>query len=183
MLVGAVGVTLVLVGACASSRPRAGNSAVRRFQAVDQRVVFDTAAAVLSDMGYIVDRQDGAAGLLTTRPILDLPEDQGTPRALRLSSKGRTRRIVKVRVAQTTETVSVFCRVLVQEQTTQAHRLLAEDYRGSDTPTTTPIERDAATTREQNTVWQTIRRDKPAERRILGAIAERTKPTPAADQS
>jgi hypothetical protein len=168
-----IAVILGLGAACTSSRPRAVNSAVHRYEAVDQGVVFDASVTALSDLGYILDRQDRVTGLLTTRPILDLPEDRRARRRGQLSSTGRTRRIAKVRVEPTTETVNVYCRVLVQEQTTQAHRWLADDYSGSDTPTATPIERDAATTRQQNTVWQTIRRDKSAERRILAAIGKK----------
>ena len=82
------------------------------------------------------------------------------------------RRIVEVRVADSGGAGKVFCRVLIQEQTTQAYRMFASDRSGSDAPGEyTPINRDAATTAEQNTVWRTVRRDKSAERQILDAIA------------
>lgn len=52
--------------------------------------------------------------------------------------------------------------------------MFASDRSGSDTPGDyTAINRDAATTTEQNTVWRTVRRDKSVERNILNAIAER----------
>ncbi len=75
------------------------------------------------------------------------------------------------------------CRVLIQEQTTQAHRLFERDHRGYDTPTDTPIEREAATTVRQNTVWRTNRRDRRSERAILEAVTSRTGDTlsPGAD--
>jgi len=41
----------------------------------------------------------------------------------------------------------------------------------SDLPTDTPIDREGATTQEQNTVWRTIGRDKSKERSILDIIA------------
>lgn len=50
--------------------------------------------------------------------------------------------------------------------------MFRHDHRVSDIPDDTPIDRDAATTTEQNTVWRTIRRDKAAERRILEAILD-----------
>ena len=177
MTVIAVAVSSALAGACASSRPRTVNAALRRFEGVDQPAVFAAAATALADMGYDLDQQDEATGVLTTRPILDLPQDHRGRRPARLSSTGQTRRIAKVCVGQTAETINVYCRVLVQEQTTQAHRFLAGDSEGIDTPTATAIERDAATTRQQNTVWRTIRRDKAAERRILSVVDERLHPT------
>ena len=176
-----IAVISVLAGACAAPRSRAVNSAVRRFQAVDKPAIFDAAQTALRDLGYIIDRQDASTGVLTTRPILDSPDDRRPHRPARLSSSGRTRRVANVRVERTPETVNVYCRVVVEEQITQAHRLLASDYRGSDMPTDTPIERDAATTTEQNTVWQTIRRDKPAEQRILEAISALANPPPPVD--
>ena len=178
LIVLGIAVTSALAGACALSGPHTVNAALRRFEAVNQPAVFAATATALVDLGYVLERQDEGAGILTTRPILDSPEDHRERRPGRLSSVGATRRIAEVRLAQTAETISIYCRVIVQEQTTQAHRFLAGDYQGLDTPTTTAIERDAATTRQQNTVWRTIRRDKAAERRILSAVDERLNPTP-----
>jgi hypothetical protein len=53
--------------------------------------------------------------------------------------------------------------------------MYAADRSGSDLPgQQTAIDRDAATTAEQNTVWRTLRRDTAAERQILDAILEHT---------
>ena len=52
--------------------------------------------------------------------------------------------------------------------------MLAYDRSGSDSPASTPIEREAATTDRQNTVWETIHRDRSSERRILAIIGERS---------
>ncbi len=85
--------------------------------------------------------------------------------------------MVEVRVADSGGAARVFCRVLIQEQTTQGHRMFASDRSGSDTPGDyTAINRDAATTTEQNTVWRTLRRDKSAERQILDMIEPLSNP-------
>jgi hypothetical protein len=76
-------------------------------------------------------------------------------------------------VAQNGNDVNVYCKVVVQEQTTETHRMFAQDSTLSDVPHDTAIDRDAATTTQQNTVWRTVQRDKAAERRILEAVLER----------
>jgi hypothetical protein len=51
--------------------------------------------------------------------------------------------------------------------------MFASDRSGSDTPGDyTAINRDAATTAEQNSVWRTLRRDRAAERNIIAEITE-----------
>lgn len=92
----------------------------------------------------------------------------------RATSRSRLRRVVHVRVTQSTDVVNVYCQVAIQEQTTEAHRMFRRNHMISDTPGETPIDREAATTDEQNIVWQTIGRDKAAERRILEAILAQT---------
>jgi len=92
----------------------------------------------------------------------------------RLSLRGEMRRVAQVRVGTSEGGVKVFCRVAVQRQTTEAYRMFDRDRRVSDVPGDTPIERDAATTPEQNTVWETVRRDMTAERLILQNILQRT---------
>ena len=171
-----VGLSVVLpgLGACTASRPTAINFSVRHLHNVERTEVLDAAEVALTNLGYSIAERDTTAGILTTRPIFDVRGDQPARRGLGISSPGRTRRVAEVRVVPAADSLGVYCRVVVQEQTTQAHRLLARDGLGSDTPTDTPIEREAAATRRQNTVWQTFRRDKVAERRILTSIIDQT---------
>jgi len=165
---------LMLLGACASPGPSAATYATRQIRGSEWDAVFDAGEAALTEAGYRIERRDKAAGVITTQPITGLEEDRVVPRRAHLSSTSDTRRVAEVHVEQTADTVSVYCRVMIQEQTTQAHRLFELDHRGYDTPTDTPIEREAATTVQQNTVWRTIRRDNHAERVILAAITART---------
>ena len=72
-------------------------------------------------------------------------------------------------------------RIDVERQDTDHRRV--QQYQGtrlSDTPGGhTPIERDAATTRSQNTVWARVRRDRTLERALLDELQERVSPPPS----
>ena len=166
-------VTIVEFAGCATQTPTAANFAVRHFANGDRVGVLGAAAAAMEESGYETSPGDTDAGRLVSIPRFNVAGDQPTGRASQISSKSLTRRIAEIRVEKSGDRVSVFCRVLVQEQTTRAHRMLAFDQSGSDLPATTPIEREAATTDRQNTVWQTIRRDRSTERRILAMIGDR----------
>ncbi len=166
-------VTIVSLAGCATQTPTAANFAVRHFENGDRTGLLAAAGAAMEETGYETSPGDPDAGRLVSIPRFDVAGDQPTGRASQISSKSLTRRIVEIRVEESGDRATVFCRVLVQEQTTRAHRMMAFDQSGSDSPATTPIEREAATTERQNTVWQTIRRDRSTERRILAVIGER----------
>lgn len=166
-------VTFVELGGCATQTLTAANFAVRHFENGDRAVFLSAAVAALEETGYEASPGESDSGRLVSVPRFNVAGDRPTGRAPQISSKSLTRRIAEVRVEESGDRVSVFCRVLVQEQTTRAHRMLAFDQSGSDSPAITPIEREAATTERQNTVWQTIRRDRSTERRILAVIGER----------
>ncbi|MHC4695728.1 MAG: hypothetical protein ACYTFA_03180 [Planctomycetota bacterium] len=167
---------LFMVGGCASPGPSTGRHAVIHLQGVDRAAAFNAAELAFVKLGYKIDRQDLSSGVLEAAPVADVGGGELTRRTPRLSSPSDVRRVARARVERVGDTVSVYCRVLVQEQTTQTHRLFADDRHGQDTPTNTPIEREAATTVQQNTVWRTIRRDRDNERQILTAIADNAAP-------
>jgi hypothetical protein len=148
----------------------------------DPGATFHAADDALAELGYRVDRRDPSEGVLTTFPVRGTLQDEAAARRGRLGTPRPTRRVAQVRIEQRPGEVAVYCKVAVQEQTTEAYRLREYDLRTSDSPANTPIEREAATTKAQNTVWRTVRRDKAEERRILNAIIERAGgPTPPAD--
>ena len=167
-------VALVLTASCTSPGPSPLDYGVRQVQQRDRRAVFDAVEVALVDLGHRIERRDPAAGVLVTQPVEGGASEEPARRGVGLSSRGRTRRVTEVRVEETAEAMKVYCKVLMQEQATQAHRMFAFEQSGSDTPGQSAIDRDAATTSEQNTVWRTLRRDKAAERDILAAIVQRT---------
>lgn len=57
-----------------------------------------------------------------------------------------------------------------REDTARTEQTEPGQYRLSDSPAYTPVERDAATTPRQNTVWTSIGRDAAMERSILGEL-------------
>lgn len=57
-----------------------------------------------------------------------------------------------------------------REDTTRTEQTNSGQYRLSDSPAYTPIERDAGTTANQNTVWTSIGRDSKLERELLGEL-------------
>ena len=165
---------LLLLTSCAAPAPTPMDYTVRHVQQRDRSAALDDAEAALIELGYKIERRDPAEGVITTQPV-EAQAGLDSTRPASLSSRGEARRIVEVRVQNDGGVTKVFCKVLIQEQTTQAHRMFASDRSGSDTPGDfTPINRDAATTTEQNTVWRTLRRDKSVERDILNAITNRS---------
>jgi len=168
ILIGFLGVCGLTVVGCASAGPSPLSFSLRHIESSKESPAFLAAQAALADEGYSIDRADRIAGVIITQPVEEPARVDGT--RVRLSSRDRFRRLAEVRISGHGEDVRVYCRVAIQEQVTAAHRMFAYDRSGTDDPGITPIERDAATTEEQNTVWQTLRRDKVAERRILETI-------------
>ena len=167
---------LMIVGACAAPRLSSESYSVRRMTG-QRAAVLQAAEASLIDQGYSIAEANRTAGVLTTHPVYSQARDEPGALRSRLGTPRRIRRIAEVIVETGTDGLSAYCKVLVQEMVTNAYRFRAMDARRSDLPAQTAIDRDAATTREQNTVWRTIRRDKRQERAILAAISERTAPT------
>jgi len=163
----------LLIGGCAVGHPSPASFSVRHFAAPAKTDPLDDAASVVRDFGYRVDTLDHQAGRLTTHPLESLPQD--APR--RTGSSDSNRRVVEIRIESEGDAMTIYCKVLLQQQTTETHRLFAQDERGDDRPGRTPIEREAATDEEQNTVWETVGRDKAQERAILSALSEQLGPT------
>lgn len=158
-----------LVG-CAASGPSASTFSMRHFADTKASEALLASEAVLQDHGYDLDRRDLTSGILVTVPMeADTRERYGN-QARRLGTEGRRRRVVTMHASELPEGVNVYCRVTIQEQSTQVYRFLAESNRGEGSETTTAIDRDAATTARQNTVWHNVDRDRPAERAILDSI-------------
>lgn len=167
---------LTALSGCVASGPVALRYSVRTAAASELDRAWEASAATLSALGYQVDDRDRHSGVLTAESI------EKKTVSFSIGARGRTpvliRRRVELRVKPVSAGVKMFCKVVVQHQTTEAHRWLAFDRTSSDMPGRTPIERDAGTTIEQNTVWETVRRDKATERAILSAILDRMQPAP-----
>jgi len=143
---------------------------------MDRPTAFETAQRALEEQGYQIARRDQTTGFIQSVPI-EGPLRSGDARlGMTFTSKNRTRHLAEVRVEEAGGIVRVNCKVVVQELVTEAERFFAEQGSAKDSPGQTPIDRDAATTDEQNTVWKTIRREQAAERAILEAILNSSSP-------
>lgn len=162
-----------LLAGCSAPGPSATTYGVRRL-ATDAGSAMSAAEAALVDAGYHIERRDDAAGVVTTFPVYSESRGAADGGHRRLVSPSRLRRIGEVRVERDATGVSAYCRIVVQEQVSEAYRWREGDLRSDESPSATPIDRDAGSTRGQNTVWKTIRRDKAQERRVLDALVERT---------
>jgi len=163
--------SFVVVGGCASPGPSPLSFDVQHFPGADSAATFERAEIALINLGYRIDKRDRAGGIITTKPIAGSARDEPRRRTVSLSGPRATRRICEVLITDDDGGVGVYCRMIVQELSTEAHRLSARDHGISDTPGQTPIDREGATTDSQNQVWRTIRRDKTTEQEILAAIA------------
>jgi hypothetical protein len=98
--------------------------------------------------------------------------DSGTARDL-VGARSRMRRVASFAVVRRGSGMLARLRVDLERQDTAQRAASPPDaYRLSDSPAYTPIERDAATTRRQNTVWTKVRRDQRLERALLDELRE-----------
>jgi hypothetical protein len=169
----AVGVLLLPLpyAGCAARGPSPLEFTVRQFSEMDRQTAMQRAETTLITMGYEIDRYDEQSGVITTRPVRGPASGESRVPRISISDRSPTRHICEVRVKRGDTGTHVYCRVLVQQLATEAHRMFLNDRSISDSPADTSIDREAATTEAQNQVWRTIRRDKIRERALLSAIA------------
>jgi hypothetical protein len=102
--------------------------------------------------------------------------DTGTaPNPLR--ARDSLRRIATFSVSKRADGAVARLRIDIERKDTEHQQV--RQYQGSrlsDTPSHTAIDRDAATTQTQNTVWTPIRRDRALERALLDELQERIAP-------
>lgn len=163
---------------CAASGPSASTFSLRHLPDTTVGGAFNASESALVSQGYSLDRRDPASGILVTQPVESESRERYGNQARRLGTEGRRRRIVTMHTSEVQGGVNVFCRVMIQEQSTQVYQFLAETNRTSGSEETTAIDRDGATTARQNTVWRNVDRDRPAERAILEAIGTSSAPEP-----
>ncbi|MBI1826983.1 MAG: hypothetical protein HY287_08250 [Planctomycetes bacterium] len=161
----------VVVGGCASPGPSAIDYTVRHGQAENRAAMIDTAEAALARNGYHLESRDNVGGVVKGLTDTGPASGDSAQHDVGLSRRNQIRRAAEIKIDQSMGHSDVYCRVMIQEQATSGYRMFGYDHGGSDRPgDTTAIDRDAATTAAQNTVWRPIRRDKTAERELLDAI-------------
>lgn len=169
-------IVLLAAGGCSLGTYVPQSYRVLHLPSGDRHSVYEAALAVLVDQGYEIKSADPITGVITTEPVRARQADASRSPAVRLSAPRILRRIAEVRVAKAADATSLYCKVAIQELVTDTHRILWQDRHATDVPNATAIDRGAGTTREQNMVWQTLRRDRAAERRILDGVLNKADP-------
>ncbi len=147
-----------------------------------QERVIESAApdAVLAEATSILQREfgrvkvDRVARRITTTPVeYATGRESGTARDL-YGGQSTMRRTAELNVGQRGGVTVARIRVDVERRdTVQRAAMRPEAHRLGDTPgNETPVDRDAATTAEQNTVWTLVRRDTRLERQLLEELRE-----------
>jgi hypothetical protein len=137
--------------------------------------------AVLAEAGAVLQREFGRVKIdRGARRIETAPVEYTTSRgsgAVRDVYGGRStmRRVAYFTVGSRGGTTVAALQVNVERRDTVQRAVTpATGYRLSDSPgAETPVDRDAATTLEQNTVWTFVRRDRTLERQLLDEVRER----------
>lgn len=159
--------TLLGWSGCAAPGISPLNYSVREVAQRTRGDAMDAAEVALINLDFVIARRDLTEGIVESQPFEGkLAHEAAEP----VDGAGRMRRVAHVRLEDSAAGIRVFCKVAVQVQSTQSYRLLSGERAGDDGPARTPIDRDAATTGEQNALWQTVRRDKATEHVLLTAI-------------
>jgi hypothetical protein len=152
---------------------------------MQQRVIQDASAEnVLQAAESILKREFGRVRVdrggkrIETAPFeYTSDKDTGTARDF-VGMRSVMRRKATFSLGETPGGVVARLRVDVERRDTDRQALIQpRAQRMGDTPSTeSPTELDAATTREQNTVWTYVRRDRALERALLDDLRERFAP-------
>ncbi len=161
LAVGAVG--------CESPAPRSGSYTPQRLRAVTPAEAFAAAEQVLSEDFQIATR-DPSLGLLRTAHVESRERSADQPIRGTLGSPKRVRKYSEVRIEPAGDGVNVWCKVVVEENQSDAYRMFHQEHALSDIPSDTPADREGGTTAAQNTVWKVKRRDRAMERQIRRSI-------------
>ena len=155
-----------------------GNFQTRVIRPASPEDVFRTAQVVLRrEFGPLeVDRD---AHRIDSRPEeYRTATGSGTARDL-YGGWSTMRRVAHFSMSSRSDGVVVRLRVDLERQDTSRREIFQpESHRLSDTPDQTPIQRDAATTARQNTVWTFVKRDQRLERALLAELQEQFAPAP-----
>lgn len=184
-VLGLLGGLLWLNGCTAPSGGLTGQQ-TRSIAAPPEEVLRVAAGLLRRELGSARVDQD-ARSVLGIGPDYSTRTASGTARDL-VGGRSTLRRVAQFNVGPRGMGSVARLRISIERQdTTRTMVAAAPMERISDTPAYTPIERDAATTDRQNTVWSSVRRDRELERRLLSELeeyfapAERPEPPSAAE--
>ncbi|MBU0638731.1 MAG: hypothetical protein KKB50_07695 [Planctomycetes bacterium] len=161
----------VALGGCSQSVPASAYQS-RVIESASVEEVFAAAQTLLRREFGRLTIDPEAYKIVTVPAEYRTVSDSGTARDL-VGAPSRMRRSATLVVTKRGTEVVARLRVDLERQDT-AQRAALEPAAGrlSDTPAYTPIERDAATTEQQNTVWTHVKRDRRLERALLEELRD-----------
>jgi hypothetical protein len=180
-----LGTLLLVVPATWCLTGCSGGLETRRFQSrviegASPDEVFQAAQVVLRREFGRVQVDPGARRIVSEPAEYRTSSESGTARDF-YGGRSTMRRTAHFSVAPRGDGTVAQLRVDIERQDTDRREVFQPDRnRISDAPSQTPIERDAATSTEQNTVWTFVRRDRQLERALLTELQERFAPPGAA---
>lgn len=176
---------LVLLTGCESSQPT--NRAPRNAQSIrlasdDVRVVFSAGVEVMRGEFNRVRPRPSDRVVLIEPELYQTRSESGTARDY-YGGVSEMRRKAWFQVDPIGSATRARIRVDLERLDTRRRELLRPPIsRLDDNPGYTPIQEDAATTSEQNTLWTSAGRDRALERRLLLELRERVEgPAPTLD--
>lgn len=151
---------------CQGAAPTTRNFSHLRVPGTPKEAAYDAAYAALAAR-FPVATSDRVTGTITSEPVETYEPTAEGEAAPVAAGPRRLRRSAIVRVTDGDAAAEVWCKVLVERQDAEAAQMFRNDLGINDAPTGTAVDRDAATTPEQNEVWRVLRRDKLEERAVL----------------
>ncbi len=165
---------LALAAGCAETPGVRAHQEEWAIEGADADAVLTQAAAILQrEFGRV--KVDLAVRQIDTAPVeYTTSRDSGSARDV-YRGRSTMRRVGSLRVGSRGGITVGTLQINVERRDTAQRAIApATGYRLSDSPgAETPVDRDAATTVEQNTVWTFVRRDRALERQLLEELRER----------
>jgi hypothetical protein len=183
--------SLLLLAGCAGDLDSESRRGTMRFiENVEPEEVLTEGATILRREFGRVEVDHAAAEIRTASFETETRSESGTLRDL-VGVPSQVRRTATLMVSRRPNGTMARLRIDVdREDTRRREATPTEANRLSDAPGYSPIERDAATTSVQNTVWTRVGRSMSLERELLTELQERfasrasgTEPAPTATQS
>ena len=165
-------VVAVAIAGCESPGPSRSTFTPLRVKSATMAEAFAAAEETLLEQFHIEVR-DPARGLLRTAAIESRERQSGAGLGDALGATRTVRKYVEVRVQPADAGVNIWCKVPIERNETDSHRMFANRDALSDSPSDSPADWSGATTTEQNTVWRPTGRDRRLEREIRRAIREK----------
>ena len=164
--------SLVAVLTLAGSLPGCAEQSpgiVRTLGATNPSLAFATAKDVISQY-YDIESADPATREITCKPkMIQAPNE-------RLLGGSPTRQVAKMRLFPMDNSLAAQVSIVVQRQGSSVIRAYRSTSKYNSVPDETPVDVDAATTPEQNEVWQPAGYDHDTERKILEDLYIRLHP-------